>query len=406
MAGGDKHSKTEAPTQKRKKEARKDGQVIRSDDLVTWVSVLAATWVLPMLIRSGSAAARNAMLLTLQIARQPDEGRLTASVGEVLRSILGAVLPTLVIMLVIGVAGNVAQVGLLLTGKPLKPKFDRVNPFKGIKRMFSVQSVWDTVTASAKLTIIVAVAYNTLSNGIAELIAAAPRSITASLGEAAALSLSLVRTIAFAALMLALFDYAFRRWKQFRDMRMTKQEIKQESKDSDGDPHVKGRQRQIRMQASRNRMLAAIKDADVVITNPTHFAIAIEYDAAYGVPRVVARGVDALAQTIKAEAAEHKVPQVESRPLARALYAVCRVGEEIPPELFQAVATVLAFIQRLSDAQKTYGGTFNLNVPDTWTSEGQPLERVAPTRRKMLAKKAARDVGIAAAEVDASVAPT
>lgn len=387
MAGGDKHSKTEAPTAKRKKEARREGQVVRSEDLVTWVSVLAATWVLPMLVRNGGQAARDAMSLTLQIARDPEEGRLLVSTGKVFRSVLGAILPTLVAMLVIGIVGNMAQVGLLLTPKPLKPRFSRLNPLQGFKRMFSVQSLWSTVTSAGKLTIIVAVAWMSLRRNVSELVAAAPRSLSASLSEAASMSISLVRTIAFAALFLSLFDYAFQRWKQYRDMRMTKEEIKQESKDAEGDPHVKGRQRQLRMQASRNRMLAAIKDANVVITNPTHYAVAIEYNPAYGVPRVVARGVDALAQTIKATAAEHRIPQIESRPLARTLYAVCRVGEEIPPELYQAVATVLAFIQRLSDSQRNWGGTFNLEVPDTWTRDGRPLERIPPARRSALERR-------------------
>lgn len=390
MAGGDKHSKTEAPTQKRKKEARKDGQVIRSEDFVTWASVLVATMVMPMLVRNGSNAARDALAMMLQVARRPDEGVLVSSVGEVMTSTLGAIMPTVVIMMVIAVVGNMAQVGLLLTGKPLKPKFDRLNPLKGFKRMFSVQSVWGTITALLKLTVIVAVAYTTLRSSIAELVAASPRSISSLLAEAASMSISLVRTIAIAALLLAAFDYAFQRWKQYRDMRMTKQEIKQESRDSEGDPHVKGRQRQLRMQASRNRMLAAIKDANVVITNPTHVAIAIEYKASYGVPRVVARGVDALAMKIKAEAATHNIPQVESRPLARTLYALCRVGEEIPPELYQAVATVLAFIQRLSDAQRTYVSTFDLHVPDSWSADGVTPERVSPTRRKMMERQAAK----------------
>jgi flagellar biosynthetic protein FlhB len=167
-----------------------------------------------------------------------------------------------------------------------------------------------------------------------------------------------------------------------RKLRMSKQEIRQEMKDAEGDPHVRARMRSMRMSMTRNRMLNSIAGADVVITNPTHIAIAISYSREQGAPRVVARGAGALAEKIRAEADRHDVPRVESKPLARTLYRLCRPGEEIPAELYQAVATVLAFLHRLGESRRSFAGRLHLDVADSWTpSDGTELERVPPRAR-------------------------
>jgi len=392
---GDKHDKTEAPTPKRKKEARKEGQVVRSEDLITWMSVLLATVVMPGLVTRTANAVNASMRMMVEVAERPDEKLLPGYIAKVMITALGALLPSMLILLLIAIVGNVAQVGLLLTGKPLQPKFSRLNPFAGIKRIFSVQSLWQTLTSTAKLAIISAVAWTMVSGTAAELTRAPFRSVTDSITSAATLSLELVRAVAAAALVVGIADYAFQRRKLAKDLRMSKHDIKEEAKESDGNPHVKGRQRQVRAQMSRNRMLSAIPNADVIITNPTHFAIAIEYKRALGAPKVIARGSDALAARIKAEGVAAGVPLVEAKPLARALYAVCRVGEEIPPELYQGVATVLAFLQQLSATARTIGGPIGIQVPDTWTPSDAELVRVPPARRLMLEKMAAAPPGSA-----------
>lgn len=385
--GPDKHSKTEAPTPKRKKEARKDGQVVRSEDLVTWTSILIATTVLPGMIGGTKDAVMEALRMTLQIARNPDDRMLGELMTRSSLAALKALVPAMLTLLVIAVLGNLAQVGLLLTGKPLKPKFSHLNPLAGLKRMFSVRSLWATFTSLLKLGIILAVAW-VMVQGAAEEITNAPfRTAADAIASTGATTLALVRAVAAAALVVGIADYAFNRYKMARDLRMTKHEVKQEARESDGDPHVKGRQRQLRMQMSRNRMLAAVPQADVVITNPTHFAIAIEYQRALGAPKVIARGADGLAARIREQATAAGVPIVEAKPLARALYAVCRVGEEIPPELYQGVATVLAFLQRLGASRRSYGGAIDLHVPDTWTPSGSELVRVPPARRRVLEKQ-------------------
>jgi len=381
---GDKHDKTEAPTARRKKEARQEGRVVRSEDLVTWLSVLVATVVLPGLVGRTTTAVVSVMRMMLDLARHPDEELLTAYLGKAFVVTLQAMLPAMVVLLVIAIVGNLAQVGLLLTGKPLKPKMSRLNPLEGFKRIFSVQSLWSTLTATMKLGIILAVSWVMVRGTAADIMRAPFRTAPEAVRSTAASALALVRAIAAAALVVGLADYAFQRRKHARDMRMSKHEVKQEARESEGDPQMKGRRRQMQAQMSRNRMLAAIPNADVIVTNPTHFAVAIEYQRALGAPKVVARGADGLAARIKAEGVAAGVPLVEAKPLARALYAVCRVGEEIPPELYQGVATVLAFLHRMGSSRRSYGGAIGVDVPDTWTPADAELVRIPPARRRMM----------------------
>lgn len=398
---GDKHSKTEAPTPKRKKESRKEGQVVRSEDLVTWAMVLVSTWIVPSMLSRSSEALQTVLRDMVAVARDPQVARLPVLVGKGLGEGLMAALPGLVALAVVAVVGNLAQVGFLLTGKPLQPKLSRLNPIEGIKRIFTVRSLWETVSTVLKLVVILAVAWMMVRGSAGEFLDAPRQSVQESLADLAALSLALIRGISFAALVLGLADYAIKRRQQYRDMKMSKEEVRQEARESDGDPHVKARQRQMRAQMSRNRMLASVRDADVVITNPTHLAIALRYDRAAGAPKVLARGADELAAKIREEAAEAGVPCVEAKPLARALYAVCRVGEEIPPELYQGVATVLAFLHRLGIAEgRRRALRVGLEVPDTWTPEDGELVRVSPTRRRVLDKREA----VAAAEGAGSLA--
>lgn len=374
--------KTEAPTPKRKREARRDGKVARSPDLVAWVSVLIGTAVLPSLVERTANATRQMLAGAAQVASAPDPAALPTIVGTALRATLTVLLPALLAFFVIALAGNLAQVGFILTGKPLKPKASHLNPIQGFKRLFSVKGLWQAASATLKLTVILAVAYTMLKGVAGELISAPLRSAADSVTDLGSLALSVVRTVAVVALVIAIADYAIKRRDLRRELRMTKQEVRQEAKDSEGDPHVRARQRSTRMALSRNRMLQAVRDANVVITNPTHYAVAIRYHPGEGAPRVVARGADALAAKIRSAADAADVPRVESRALAQTLYRVCRPGEEIPPELFQAVATVLAFLHRLGETHRAYRGRLGLYVPDSWSPSGSELARVPPRRRR------------------------
>ena len=385
---GDRHDKTEKPTAKKLKDSRKDGKVVRSEDLVSWTSLLVATVVLPGLISRVSDVATGVMADAAMIAEDPDVTKLPTLFGQALWDMFMAILPAIVALGAIAVVANLAQVGVLFTTKPLKPKISHLNPIQGIKRIFSVKSLWQTVNSVLKLLIIVLVSWVVIKGMAAQLMAAPLQSAEKSLHDAAATSLMLVRAVASCALSLGIADYAFQKYQMTRDLKMSKHEIKQEHRESEGDPHLKGKQRQIGRAMSGNRMLAAVTDADVVITNPTHLAIAIGYEAGSGAPKVLARGADGLAGKIRERATEAGIPLVEAKPLARALYLVCRADEEIPTELYQGVATVLAFLHRLGATHKSMGGRLSLNVPDSWTPGEGNLERVTPTQRKRRAREA------------------
>ena len=386
MAG--KNQGTEAPTQKRKREARKEGRVVRSPDLVAWTSVLVATMVAPGLVRGMTSALQQLLRSAVVMAENPDPARLPSQFGAALRSGFTAVLPMVAVMGLIGVVANVAQVGFLLTGTPLKPKFSRMNPIQGLKRMFSVKGLWQGLAAMLKLGVIGAVVWATSTSLTGQLVGDRNRSPADAVAEIAAVSLRLVQVVAVVCVLIGVGDYAIKRRSHQRELKMTKQEVRQEHKDSEGDPHVRAQQRSQRLAMSRNRMLGAVATADVVITNPTHYAVALSYERSKGAPKVVARGADALAARIREEARRAGVPCVESKLLARTLHRVTRPGEEIPPELYQAVATVLAFLHRVEQARRSEGAVYGLEVADTWTpSEGGRLERVTPAQRRRAARR-------------------
>ncbi len=384
---GKKDDKTEAPTQKRKKDARRDGQVTRSQDLVAWISLLLATIFIPGLFRNVSAATRQMLMAAGAMAEHPDGQRLPSAFSDTFVSFMTAVLPAMLAFALVAIIANLAQVGFLFTGKPLRPKFSRLNPFAGLKQMFSTKGLWQGFAATARITVIVVVVWVML-RGVTDLLIGSPsRSTSDAVGDIAKVSLKVVQTVAAVCLLLGLADYAFKRRTLQKELKMSKQDVKQEYKDSEGDPHVRSRMRSNRLAMSRNRMIGDLANADVIITNPTHFAVALAYDRERGAPRVVARGADALAARIRAEGRRHGVPCVESRLLARTLFRLCRPGEEIPAELYQAVATVLAFVHRLGEAHRSYGGAVGLEVADSWTPRTGELERVPPARRRRLDRR-------------------
>jgi flagellar biosynthetic protein FlhB len=376
-----KHDKTESPTQKRKKDARRDGRVARSPDLVSW---------LPGLLRNIKVVCVELLGAAVSMAVNPDPRRLPAAVGDAFLSFFTAMLPALLGFALLAIVANLAQVGFIFTGKPLKPKLSHLNPLAGLKRMFSVKGLWQAFAAALKLAVIGVVVWVML-RGVASSLTGAPmRSTPDAVADLAKLSLKLIQMVAAICVLLGLADYAFKRRTLQKELRMSKHEIRQEYKDSEGDPQVRSRMRSNRLAMSRNRMIGDVSGADVVVTNPTHFAVALAYDRRRGAPRVVARGADAVAARIRAEAFLHGVPCIESRLLARTLFRLCRPGEEIPAELYQAVASVLAFVHRLGESHRAYASAVGLDVLDSWSPSGGPLERVPPRRRRTLEKRATR----------------
>jgi flagellar biosynthetic protein FlhB len=345
------------------------------------VLVLVATALMPGLLSRTGGQLRTLMHRAVDVAGRPDPGLLPGLVGDALLAAVWAVLPLLLGTMVLAVAGNLAQVGFLLTSKPLKPDFKRLNPISGFRQMFSAKGLWQMSAALLRLGLITAIVWVSVRGIAVEVAQGSLRSPSDSVALIGSVAMGLIRTVAAVCVVIAIGDYAVKRRSHERDLRMTRAEVKREAKDTEGDPHLRARLRSMGMAISRNRMIGAVATADVVITNPTHLAIAIAYRRAEGAPKVVARGADVLAARIRREADRAGVPCVESKPLAQVLYRVCRPGEEIPTELYQAVATVLAFLHRLGPAHRSLAGRLSLPVPDTWSPEGGQLDRVPPRRR-------------------------
>ncbi|MGY1601068.1 EscU/YscU/HrcU family type III secretion system export apparatus switch protein [Geodermatophilus sp. SYSU D00815] len=347
--------KTEKPTPKRLKESRKEGQVARTPELGTWAGVAAASVLLPMLVENGFTEVRALFVHVRSVADSPRVEAVDALLGEALGVFLTTVLPLALSLLLVGVASSAAQGGIFFATKALKPSFKKMNPLQGIKRMFGAQGLWESAKALIKTGVLGAVVY-ALSDRVEGLVAASgamPLStVVATFADAAVL---LMRAVAVTGLVIAAADYAIVRMRTMKQLRMSRYEIEQEHKQSEGDPHVKAHRRSVQMAISRNRMMSDVREADVLLVNPTHVAVALKYEPDKGAPRVVAKGADVIAAKLREIAADARVPLVQDVPLARALHASCDIGQEVPAQLFTAVARVLAFVMHLS-ARGVVGG--------------------------------------------------
>jgi flagellar biosynthetic protein FlhB len=336
--------KTEQPTAKRKREARRDGNLARSPEVVAWAQMLAAGALLPASFSLGSTSLRQLMTQVGVAVSRPDADSALRLLGTALKGGLLALAPMAIGMVAIGLVGNFAQTGFAVSGKALRPKFDRISPKKGLKRLLSPHSAWEAAKAALKLAVLTAVAWPGVAHLGAALATGGQVPSGQVLSEAASSTMGLIRSTALAGLALAAVDYAFQRRRVRRSMMMTKQEVKEEYRQSEGDPMTRQRIRQRQVEMSRNRMMAAVAVSSVVVVNPTHIAVALEYRPELGAPRVVAKGQGFVAARIREEAEKHDVPIVRDVPLARTLHAACKLGQAIPPDLYEAVARLLAFV--------------------------------------------------------------
>ena len=348
--------KTEPATAKKLNDARKEGQVAKSRE-VSNAALLLALFVFLGLIVSYYGRSFLGIFETVY-NRIPEwtvmhDGEIpyatiNGALSYIIRNYLMIVLPALLIGLIIPFIANLLQVKWRPTAKPMKPKFSKLNPISGIKRIFSLNSLMELIKSLLKIGIIGLMAYLYLRRQQDKLLIIMDMAIPDALSMLSGIIMTLGIRISAAYIILAAADYIYQKWKFSEDMKMTKQEVKDEYKNTEGDPQIKSKQRQRMMQASRRRMMQALPQADVVITNPTHYAVAIKYDPEkYDAPYVVAKGSDYLAAKIKEIAAEHHIEIVENKPLARMLYANVEVDQIVPPELYQAVAEVLAFVYHL-----------------------------------------------------------
>ncbi|WP_435746809.1 EscU/YscU/HrcU family type III secretion system export apparatus switch protein [Nocardioides sp. SYSU DS0663] len=334
--------KSEKPTPKRLKEARKEGQVARTQELGAWSAMLLVSIALPPLLRRQVDALIALFERCLRSAEDAD----VPLALELLSQAGGHVLVTIVVLglgvMVIGVAGALAQGGFFLATKTVQPNLKKLDPIKGFKRIFGPQSWWEGAKMLIKCSLVAGVVWLSVDAMLPLLGGLVPIGVVLTIvGDEA---YAMLRNVSVAGLVMAAADYAMQRRRVGKQTRMSKDEVKREHKQSEGDPLVKSAIRSKQLAASRNRMLADVPTADVVLVNPTHVAVALRYDASSGAPRVVARGAGLVAQRIRETAAEHDVPLVRDVPLARALYGATEVGREIPAELFAAVAQVLAFV--------------------------------------------------------------
>ncbi|HUN77640.1 MAG TPA: EscU/YscU/HrcU family type III secretion system export apparatus switch protein [Solirubrobacteraceae bacterium] len=342
--------RTEKATPKHRRQARKEGQIARSADLGGSVVVAAGIFSLGLLGPRIAAAIEESFGSIFGAIAQPAKAAGPAALKTPLHTALSTleigVGPVAAVCLAGGLLAGAAQIGFRPVPQPLKLDFKRINPLSGAKRLVGPNAIFETVKAIAKIAVVGLVAGLTLIPGISGLAAElgiAPGALGPIMSGKA---LAIAQRATFAYLFIAVLDYAWQRRKHEQGLRMTKQQVKDEMRQHGLPAEVKAAQRRRRMQAARNRMMAAVPDADVVVTNPTHYAVALRYDGARTAPEVVAKGQDLIALQIRKIAAEHDVAVVPDPPLARALHASTEIGHVIPEELYAAVARVLAFVYR------------------------------------------------------------
>ena len=347
--------KTEKPTPQRLKKARKDGQIARTPELGTWVGVAAASVLLPMLVGTSFTTVQQLFVKVGAVAKHPETSAISDLMGEALSGFLTTLLPTALALMLAGVAATVAQGGVSVSGKSIKPSLKKLNPFKGIKRMFGAQGMWEATKALIKTAALASVVLVTVGKAKALVSSAGALPLSSVAGTFADCAVLLMRTVAITGLVIAIADYIIVRNRTMKQLKMSKYEIQQEHKQSEGDPHMKAHRKGLQMAMSRNRMMTDVREADVLLVNPTHVAVALKYEPEKGAPRVVAKGADEIAAKLREIAAEARVPLVQDIPLARALHASCEIGQEVPAQLFTAVARVLAFVMHLT-ARGVVGG--------------------------------------------------
>lgn len=353
---GKNDDKTEKPSAKRRQKARRKGQVATSKEVSSWIVALAGTMLVPVLLRTGESRLTDLFGRVSHVMTAPSVPGALGVLQAGLADVVTLVLPVAGAFAVLGVLADVVQTGGLFSLEAAKPKFSRVNPVAGIKRLFSTQSLWQLLKQALKIAVLVLIARKVLFGLGGKLVGTQPVDMTPVVSYAGSVMLGLVHDVALIGLLLAFGDYAVQRHRHNKSLKMTKREVKDEARQSDGDPLIKREVRRKQMRLSRARMMAAVAGADVVVTNPTHYAVALRYQAGHGhAPQVVAKGSDELALRIRAEAQKHGVPIVEDRPLAQAIYAACEIDAYVPRELYVAVARVLAFVFTLPSVVKSSG---------------------------------------------------
>lgn len=347
--------KTEDATPKKLKEAREEGQVAKSTELNTAVMLFALFLVLKIYIGSIGNQFIDVYekiygSITLVVEDDMSMNIIMSLLGYSIKTIILIALPIFLVGVVVGFLVDKVQIKWKVTTKPLKPKLSKLDPIKGFKKMFSKEKLVQLLFSLLKIILIGVLVYDTLKDQWGLILSLYDFSLFQAIGVIGTMVISLGMQISSVFLVIGFADLFYQRMKFKKDMKMSKKEVKDEWKNAEGDPHIKGKIKSKMLEASRRRMMNAIPNADVVITNPTHFAVALQYDRESGsAPVVVAKGADFMAQKIKDIAKENKVEIVGNKPLARMLYFNVEIDQEIPQELYQMVAEILAYVYRIKN---------------------------------------------------------
>ncbi|MDL2259614.1 flagellar biosynthesis protein FlhB [Deltaproteobacteria bacterium OttesenSCG-928-K17] len=351
MADGESGEKTEQPTGHKLTQARNKGQVPKSQEITSAFVLLTAGSAIVLLAPMGWERLVGVFrhFIWRMTEMDPNSSDLWPWLITAGREVFIILLPVALVIMITGVALNVYQLGgFLFTTEPIRFKLDKLNFITGFKKFFKLRAFIDTIKHSLKISVIIIVSYLVIKSHLKDFAVMTDMEPAAIALLTLKITAELFYKVILTLLIVSFLDYAYQKWQFMRDMRMTKQEVKDEYKQMEGDPKVKARIRQIQMEASKRRMLSSVPQADVVVTNPTHFAVALIYNASLAqAPVVLAKGQDLMAQRIKDIAREAKVPIVENKPLAQALYPAVEVGQVIPLEFYKAVAEVLSYVYRL-----------------------------------------------------------
>ena len=343
--------KTEMPTSRRRRDARQKGQVPKSQDLTTAVQLIGSVLLLVM-FGSNMVEALARVVRRVLSAQTPgsvlDTSSIRPAAAYVFEEGMRVAAPILVLIFAMTYLANVSQVGLMLTFKPLQPDLTKLNPAGGVKKLFGRRNLVKTLVNIVKLAVVLTVVVLVMSRNIPRMTMLPALEPLAAMKLMGVLAMELVAWLLVLMLLIGIVDLIYQRWQHTQDLKMTKQEVKDERRSMEGDPQVKRRRMKMAMQVAMQQVRSAVPDADVIVTNPTHFSVALRYDAqTMAAPRVVAKGTDFMAFRIREVAKASGVPMVERAPLARALYWGVEVGQEVSPEHYEAVAEVLAYIYRL-----------------------------------------------------------
>jgi flagellar biosynthetic protein FlhB len=343
--------RTEKATPKRRRDARKKGQVAQSRELSSVMILMTAlgffyfagSWIFDSLLQVIGGVYGHLDTLRLDAVSE-----VNAFSVEIFKKVLLILIPFFVPILIAGMAGNIGQIGFEFHGEPMSPKLTRLNPIAGLKKLVSLRSMVEVIKSVIKILFIGGIAFGIVKNETTAMPALMQQEVVDILLFIGRVAFKIFFFVCLALIVVAFLDYAYQRWQYEQSLKMTKQEVKDERRQIEGDPKVKGRIRRVQLELARRRMMEAVPEADVVITNPVHLAVALKFDAAKMIaPTIVAKGSGYVAERIKEIARSHQVPIIENKPLAQALHKMAEIGEFIPVELYRAVAEVLAYVYRL-----------------------------------------------------------